>query len=356
MDAARRCLASGMAFAVVMEPDADAARFFACSEPREFSWPVGVPCFVAARWGRGPEQRPVMIPECDPEGACVPRSVPKQHGTSGTEWDASGQALPEPTDREDYLRRLRGIVAGLAGQRKKVVISRVRRVDASARSPFDVAADYFARFPRTFRAIYHLPGMGLWIVATPERLLSHCAGGSTFETMALAGTRPARCTEGWDRKNMMEHSLVTDHITAVFARHGLDCTVGTAEEVGFGSIEHLCHRIVATGHASPLELALELSPTPALCGWPVGEAWATIAATERHRRGCYGSFIGTASPEGMDLMVNLRCCMAAPSASGRGYDYALFGGGGINALSVPEDEWNEAEAKMKPLLEKIQDF
>lgn len=355
MDAARRCLASGMAFAVIVEPGADAARFFACSEPRELSWPVDGPCFIAARWGRGAEQRPVMIPECDPDGAGV-RPVPRQHGTNDTAWDSVGQTLPEPTAREDYLRQLRGIVAGLAGHRKKVVISRVKRVDASAREPFEVAADYFARFPQTFRALYHLPGMGLWIVATPERLLSHCAGSSTFETMALAGTRAACSAAEWDRKNVMEHSLVTDHITDVLSRHGLHCTVGPAEELGFGSIEHLCHRIVATGSASPLELALELSPTPALCGWPVDEAWFTIAATERHSRGCYGSFIGTASPSGMDLMVNLRCCMAAPSASGEGFDYALFGGGGINALSVPEDEWNEAEAKMKPLLEKIHDF
>lgn len=68
--------------------------------------------------------------------------------------------------------------------------------------------------------------------------------------------------------------------------------MGPNENLPFGAIEHLCNRIEAQGKIEPVDIALKLSPTPAVCGWPKEKAYMTIVTAERHKRSCYGAFIG----------------------------------------------------------------
>ena len=81
--------------------------------------------------------------------------------------------------------------------------------------------------------------------------------------MALAGTLRDNTSE-WDEKNIEEHDYVTRFILDVFASLGIEAAVSGAEDVRFGSIRHLCHRITAHYSGPIIPLLNALSPTPAL--------------------------------------------------------------------------------------------
>lgn len=52
------------------------------------------------------------------------------------------------------------------------------------------------------------------------------------------------------------------------------------------------------------------------------------------------------------FFVNLRSAFVEKLPDGR-YRYNIYGGGGITKKSKPLTEWNEAQAKMEPLLSEI---
>lgn len=263
-------------------------------------------------------------------------------------------AIPsESTRYDDYAADILSLTRSFAERPGKVVIAR-RIVAISPRHPLDVAEDYFARSPRTMRAIYYTPRSGVWIVATPELLLDACAcaGVSRCSTMALAGTRPLGSTGPWDVKNSEEHRFVTDYIMdAVKAIGGSLTAPMQSLTLRAGRVEHLCDRIEFAGRFTPAEAIDRLNPTPAVCGLPKAEALAAIARMEPPRL-CYGGWIGTESAGTLRAWVNLRSAMALPAPEG-GWRYCQFAGGGIVLGSEPEAEWREAELKAAPLRECI---
>lgn len=255
------------------------------------------------------------------------------------------------TQREQYISDVEAVINKLDGRNAKVVISRTKNIESS-KDPFDVAEDYFSNFPDCFRAIYYTPLVGLWIVATPERLLSYDRKSDMISTMALAGTLPVT-EDQWDEKNIREHELVVDYICNTMSDLGISAKLDKRCELIFGMIKHLCTPISAPCTVNPLDVVLALHPTPAVLGVPVDSAYDTIRLCERHTRECYTGFIGGVGMAKGDLYVNLRSCKVMPKPEK--YDYILFAGGGINSMSKAMDEWIETERKMMALKNNIID-
>ena len=122
---------------------------------------------------------------------------------------------------------------------------------------------------------------------------------------------------------------------------GLNVTIHPVENLKFGNIEHLCHRITSTfNNLSFLEILSKLSPTPALAGYPIRTALEDIRRYERHPRYCYGGYIALKNESGFRAYVNFR---------GAHFDketYCIYSGGGITAESNAHAEWDEAESKI----------
>lgn len=262
-------------------------------------------------------------------------------------------ALQKSTDYVVYQAQIKKIISELKGDEEKTVISHIVNL-ASTVSPIELAKKYFNRHSGCFRFLYSTPESGLWIGASPELLLEYNYADKRLRSMSLAGTRRSKqAGTAWDDKNIIEHDLVTRHIVSVLNKHCEIVDTPKADEIKFGNVTHLCHHISAYGDVDIAKLIPELSPTPALLGWPRERAYQQIIDTESHIRGCYGGFVGIKDPTKILLYVNLRSAMSVPLEQNYDgypiYGYNLYGGGGITSRSKPEEEWKEAKLKIRTL-------
>ncbi len=267
---------------------------------------------------------------------------------------------PTSTTYPNYYGQIRKIRRAISHHKiNKAVISR-RIAVATDLGPMELAEKYFASLPDTFRAIFFTQETGLWLTATPELLLSARSEGDDdepiqFEAMSLAGTRQPSPDETWDDKNSLEHNTVLDFIYHTLQEKGLDPEIHEPEILPFGNVEHLCHKITATGHSNIFELIDSLSPTPALGGYPVAPAVKLIGETELHNRLCYGGIVGTVSETELRAYVNIRCAQLSPEQTADGKMMVnIFAGGGIMKQSNPRQEWLEAASKAMPLYSLLQ--
>lgn len=258
-----------------------------------------------------------------------------------------------PTFRASYHEAFSRIIPRLKAEGGKTVLSRHRTI-FTKRSPIDMVIDYFGLTDSTFRYLSYTPETGVWFGSTPELLLESDAESCEVRTMALAGTRPTDDSEPWDEKNLYEQSIVTDFIAETLKKEGLDVAIDDLSERRFLNIKHLCTEITARGDIDVIDLMQELSPTPAVAGYPRDEALEEISRYETHRRNCYGGYVGVRINGNYHAYVNLRCCFMAPAVfvlDGQisGWLCNLYAGGGIVADSIEEDEWNETNAKTEVL-------
>ena len=183
------------------------------------------------------------------------------------------------------------------------------------------------------------------MLSSPELLLKSDLSTGEFETMSLAGTRPAsEAGLQWDEKNMNEQHIVTEYICDTLRGLGLSYEVCGLETVTNGRVQHLRNIIKGMGVDNPQSVAASLSPTPALGGFPVKEALADIETLELQPRRCYGGFLSIDTTDAYRAYVNLRCCQFDMRC------YCLYAGGGITPMSNPEAEWDETVAKLSRLL------
>ena len=217
-----------------------------------------------------------------------------------------------------------------------------------------------ARYPQAFVFCLHSDIGGSWIGATPETLVSK--HGARLESMALAGTRPAGTPGSWDRKNIDEHNFVSLFVVNEFMQLGATPSLRQAGTLNAGPVEHLMSLVaydipedITEPAAADLDvrlLALRLSPTPAVCGYPREVPLGLIKELETFDRSLYGGFVGPYTvkdnrAERADFFVNLRSMRVEPNR------VCLYSGGGITAMSDPDREWEETEAKAATLLDCI---
>lgn len=256
----------------------------------------------------------------------------------------SSPAIVE-ADRESYIQKVDAVRDRIRNEDglEKVVLSRSEKVDPlKDNGLWDLFHRLESLYPDAYVHLFHMPGRCTWIGATPELLLE--LDGDEGRTQALAGTRPKGEGVEWTDKERREQASVEEHIASVLNEHDVPVLERKGPEtVDAGNVQHLSTRFRFSGGAvrkAPSGFLYDLHPTPAVCGFPRDPAMELIEANEARPRSFYAGAIGPWGIEGgQSLYVNLRCARVWEEA------LELFVGGGLNADSVPEKEWEETVRK-----------
>lgn len=260
------------------------------------------------------------------------------------------------TTREEYQLQIEQMLSELQNKKlEKAILSRIEILQDKGRN--HAAASFLSlcdAYPKAFVFMVGIPEVGLWIGATPERLVRR--NELVFETMALAGTQKldGRKLEeiNWERKEIEEQAYVTQYIQSVFDKHQIkEFDTDGPFTAAAGNLVHLKTVFTSTCGIKNRELSdfvRDLHPTPAVCGLSKESALQLIRKVENHEREYYAGYLGPMEKNGdLSLFVNLRSMKVLQDSM------ALFVGGGITADSVPEKEWMETCLKTQTLLNVI---
>ena len=250
--------------------------------------------------------------------------------------DSSDQRADYHIDFLNFHAQLR------SGTFQKLVLSRTLDIHAPGGvRPEQLFRQACQRYPRMFVALVYTPQSGLWLVATPEILLS--GRNSRWQTMALAGTMPWAEVVTWGDKNLQEQRYVASYIIRQLERFTTDFTERGPYTTRAGHLAHLRSDFLFTLYddAHVGELLHALHPTPAVCGLPKDQARDFILRHEHHCRSYYSGFMGPLAVRNQThLFVTLRCMQVYADG------FRLYAGGGLLRDSLEEQEWQETEAKL----------
>lgn len=267
---------------------------------------------------------------------------------SNTEMPAISESEENPYART-YFEALvkKGIEAIERGQFAKVVLSRKEIVELQDSDSISIFRKLLDAYPTAFRYFWFHPETGIWMGATPERLLE--AAESRFSTVALAGTQKFEGSENvtWAEKEKTEQQFVTDFISESLKNNTSELKISDPYTAKAGNLLHIKTDIQGTLHQdAALKQVIEiLHPTPAVCGFPKDKAREFILANEGYDREFYSGFLGELNMPSKtdkkytDLYVNLRCMQIKNSIAN------LYVGCGITKDSDPEKEYFETVNK-----------
>jgi isochorismate synthase len=279
---------------------------------------------------------------------------------------AATSVEPVPS-RAGYAAAVASAVTALrAGELRKVVLA--RSLELTMAAPVEVRtllANLVADNAAGFTYAVDLPSAGgrrTLVGATPEMLLSRT--GTTVVANPLAGSIPRDPDPARDRaagesllasaKDRDEHRVVVEAVAEALRPFCRTLDVPAEPSlISTTAVWHLSTRIsgeLLDQGISSLRLASALHPTPAVCGTPVADARATIAALEPFDRGFYAGAIGWCDADGDgQWVVGIRCAELAEPVTGPP-TMTLYSGAGIMPASVPELEVTETSAKFQTLL------
>ncbi|MGC5257348.1 isochorismate synthase [Gordonia sp. DT218] len=202
-------------------------------------------------------------------------------------------------------------------------------------------------------------GDSSWLLgASPEVLLRK--HGRVVTAQPYAGSAPRSSDPETDRaaaatlassgKDLAEHAFVVDYLRDRLGPLCADLKAPPTPEIrATGEIWHLATPIRATlrdDSVTALDLALLLSPTPAVCGTPSDVAAQFIRDVEEPR-GLYGGAVGWCDGDGDgEWMVTIRCVQVADDR----HTLRTWAGGGIVAQSDPQAELDETTAKLRTVI------
>lgn len=231
---------------------------------------------------------------------------------------------------------------------EKAVYSRVKSAPFDATKAEELFEQLSIQYPAAFCYLIASEHFGTWIGATPEVLVK--SEDKHLETIALAGTHTASIKSTWTEKESEEHEYVVAAITQTLERNGCENIQKSATyEVNAGPVVHLKTDFSAEITSnSPWAIAMDLHPTPAVCGTPRMNALDLILSREMHQRDLYAGVIGWNDQSSTRLFVNLRCAQLIDQQA------FLYVGGGFTKDSIPDMEWDETENKARTLLNVIE--
>lgn len=246
-----------------------------------------------------------------------------------------------------FVKLVKNITAVIrTGAYGKVVAARALPVARPA--GFDAPA-FFDRlcqtYPAAFVSLTMIPGVGLWIGASPEVLAAQ--KGEQLTTYSLAGTKAMSDPSPWGEKEKEEQAIVTD-----FIRKKLEAIPDAAISARgpvtreAGSLKHLLTTFTVRSSQADLwqKVVKTLHPTPAVSGIPQAKSVKYIQQAEGFDRRFYAGYLGPVNRNGRtDLFVNLRCMEITPR------QLIFYAGCGITADSDPTKEWEESERKIAVL-------
>ena len=262
--------------------------------------------------------------------------------------------------QEHFVKLVQDSVAAIKrGDFQKVVCARTKEIALPAGFLLERFFEGLSTaYPNAFISLVAIPGIGTWVGASPEVLIS-VDQHKQFCTVALAGTQPMQpgmstADAVWRQKEIEEQAMVSRYIINCFKK----VRVREFEEVGPRTIAaaNLLH--LRTDFTVDLEeiaypnlpthMLQLLHPTSAVCGLPKAPAADFLKEHEALDRSFFAGFLGPVNlQQETRLFVNLRCMQLFAGSA------LLYAGAGITADSVPEREWQETEHKCQTLLDII---
>lgn len=195
-------------------------------------------------------------------------------------------------------------------------------------------------YPDTMVYLWYHPKVGLWLGASPEKMLY--VKKDKFSTMSLAGTQLKSDDIKWNKKERQEQQWVTDFITDQLIPIAHHIEISDAYTSFAGHLAHIRTDIngILEENVSLKDLIFKVHPTPAVCGTPRNTSKEYLLKNENYDREFYTGFFGELNlHDNTDLYVNLRCMQIDDKIA------KIYVGGGITKDSVPENEWKETYYK-----------
>lgn len=268
--------------------------------------------------------------------------------TNGTEANFDlhySKEVPTVISRRDYQIEAQAFLNSfpLLGV-EKGVFSRIKQTPFRGEKAFDLFRILEKSYPNAFCYLISSDQFGTWIGATPELLMNQ--QGMVCKTVALAGTHGENEEHDWTPKELEEHAFVVDAIKESLERNAcVEIESAGPYVVQAGPVQHLKTDFQALlTRPNAWSIAMDLHPTPAVCGTPRRNAMEAIATREMHDRQLYTGFIGLFEEGNTNLFVNLRCAQLFEDKA------FLYVGGGFTVDSIPDLEWEETEHKAETLM------
>lgn len=252
------------------------------------------------------------------------------------------------TTEQEHSFEVNTIVSELGGNQGSKTIAAKAICSDTVIDAMESFESLCSAFANSFIFLFYTPLSGAWLGASPEILLE--VKNNALRTYALAGTRPAGVSGEWDYKNVKEQEIVEKYIIDVLKRENIGSIRSSRSTRVAGKVEHILTEIegLIESPVDILEFLRDLSPTPALCGFPKIESMNRISRLENFQRGYYGGFCGPMfSDNDFKFYVNLR------SISFERSRWCMFAGGGITASSKAKDEWIETERKAESIIKNL---
>lgn len=256
----------------------------------------------------------------------------------------------------DFISTVQKAIAEIdKGHVHKIVVSRFE--DFKLSEQFDVDECFLSvanAYPKAFVYMAYTKEYGLWMGASPERLIS-IEDNKNFMTESLAGTQylpeETDLSEvAWTQKEIEEQAMVSRYIIDCLKKIRLrEFQESGPKTVRAGNLVHLKteYRVDMEETNMPelgsIMLGL-LHPTSAVCGSPFQPAYDFILAHEGYDRSLYSGFLGPVNFKNKtSLFVNLRCMQLFDGKA------RLYAGAGVTEDSHPEKEMQETVNKMRTL-------
>lgn len=262
---------------------------------------------------------------------------------------------PNQTGFQQAVNRALGALRN--GRLDKAVLSRLLQLEFDVPPcPATIFQGLRQQNPEAYHFYADLPEGGVLIGASPELLLRKI--GQRLETNPLAGSAgrhadPLADDDAAQRlldsaKDQHEHRLVIRDMERQLRPlcHELHIPE-TPSLMATAKLWHLSTRIEGelAEPISALNLACQLHPTPALCGFPTAAARQLIAELEPFDRGVFGGIVGWCDAAGNgEWAVVIRCGVIDQ------HKVRLFAGAGLVSASCPESEWRETGTKLRTML------
>jgi len=195
--------------------------------------------------------------------------------------------------------------------------------------------------------------------SSPEQFLDITPAGS-IRTRPIKGTRPRGTNEAEDRrlraeldtseKERAENVMIVDLMRNDLGRVAVVGSVTVPELFSIEPYANVFQLVsTVTAQLDPMSDALDAIrsafPAGSMTGAPKLSAMNILAELEAGPRGIYAGAFGYLGSDGrIDLAMTIRSIVMTPGRS------TIGTGGGITALSVPDEEFEEILVKAAPLL------
>ena len=282
------------------------------------------------------------------KGYIIPYENSSQYSTDFEDGDSDYsnsefKILSSSIEKEDYENLIRNTVDYIdETEIEKIVISRKENVEVANMDVLKAFKNMLKKYKNAFVYCWFHPETGLWMGASPERLIQIDSG--VFKTMSLASTQnfEGSIDVNWGIKELEEQKIVTDYILENLRPILTEIETNGPYTVKAGSLLHLktdiSSKIISKNTVT--QLIKKLHPTPAVCGMPKEKAKSFIIENECYNRKYYTGFLGELNMgSSTNLYVNLRCMEVASNF------VSVYIGGGITSSSIPSEEWNETVFK-----------